>query len=154
MFWAPGSGISDVLREETAARRAGTHLADTAVHVERAYAAGKEMERLAKICSQGLAATLLELNEVVKEAPGVQKEFATAMALASKELAQCGAPEQQKQEMKTRLTKLSQESMKQRMSFQEATKLLRGKLQVEEQLKRTEQLEAQLVHLQELEMRR
>eukprot|EP00913_Durusdinium_trenchii_P019388 g18227.t1 len=99
---------------------------------------------------QGLDAKLEDLKEALEEAPKEQKVLSQAMAEASKLLVTSEAPMAQKQDMKSRLATINQGAAKHRSAMAHASRLLKGKEQLEDQQQRTAQLEAQLMHLQEM----
>lgn len=141
-------------KQETEQRRASSNLVEVMTHMNKAVAAAAELSKWAGICQQGLDAPLETLTKALEEAPKAQKALAIAVADTSKHLLNEAneASASQKQELKNRLTAFSQESIKHRATVAQASKVLKSKEILEDQQRRTDQLEAQFQHLKEISM--
>lgn len=142
----------DSFKQETEQRRSSSCLADVMVHMQKAVSASAELKKWASICEKGLEASVEELTKALDEAPKAQKALAQAVAETSKQLVKEAqeASASQKQDIKSRLAAMSQEATKHRATVAQASKALKSKELLEDQQRRTDQLEAQLAHLQEI----
>lgn len=142
----------DSFKQETEQRRSSSCLADVMVHMQKAVSASAELKKWAGICEKGLEASVEELTKALDEAPKAQKALAQAVADTSKQLVKEAqeASASQKQDIKSRLAAMTQEATKHRATVVQASKALKSKELLEDQQRRTDQLEAQLAHLQEI----